>query len=81
MFPAGLKQFAGGEIADEAAVGGEEVITGEVAQITPAQIVEDVVGDFARKLVDGEELQIDCAAVAVGVPHMRDERADGGVNR
>ena len=49
MFPSGLKQFAGGEIADEAAVGSEEVVTREIAQIAPAQVVEDVVGDFARK--------------------------------
>lgn len=74
--PAALEQLACRQILDESTVRSEEVVTGQVAQLTPAQIVEDVVGHFAFILMNGEELQIDRTAVAIGMPHMSHRRAN-----
>src|SRR5277367_5708884 len=71
-----LEQLAGGEVADEATVGGEEVVAGQVAQVAPAQVVENVFCDFALEVLDGKELQVNRAAIAVGVAHVGYERAD-----
>jgi hypothetical protein len=75
-----LKQFAFGQVADEAAVGGEEVEGRQVFEGRPAEIVEDAVFDFAVEGMHREKLQIDCASVAVGVTDAGDPRADFGAN-
>src|SRR5262249_55913183 len=74
------EQFASSEVADEAAISGEEIVARQVAETTPAHIVEDVIGDFAFEMVNGEELQIDRTAIAVGMPYMSDSGSDGGGN-
>src|SRR6185437_2452948 len=71
-----LKQLALGEIADEAKIGGEEVVVRQVGQLDPAHLVENLILDFAGELPDSEELQIDGAAVAVIVADANDCGAD-----
>jgi hypothetical protein len=73
----GLEQLAGGEVADESTVGGEEVVVGEFFELDPLELVEDFVFEFAFKGSYGIELQVDSATVAVVVADMRDVRADG----
>jgi hypothetical protein len=75
-----LEKFAGGEVADQAAVGGQEVVPGKFFELDPFELVEDLVLEFALERGDGEELQVDCAAVAVVVANVGDARADGGAN-
>ncbi len=60
-----LEETAFGEVADEAEVGGEEVVGGESREWGPADFVEDAVVEVAVEVVDDEELQVDGAAVAV----------------
>lgn len=74
------EQLAGSEVTDQASVCGEEVVTGQIAKLAPAQVVEDVVGDFAFELVNGKELQIDGAAVAVSMPDVRHQCSDAGAD-
>lgn len=61
-------------------VGGEEVEVGEGVERGPADFVVDAVGELALEAADGEELEIDGAAVAVVVADVGDEGADGGVD-
>lgn len=75
-----LEKLAGGEVADKAAVGGQEIVVGELFELDPLELVEDLVLEFAFEGWDGEELQIDGSAVAVVVADMGDMRADGGTN-
>jgi len=46
----------------------------------PAEVVEDAVGELALEGVDGEELEIDGASVAVVVTDMSDEGTDVGAD-
>ena len=73
-----LEQLAGGEVADEAAVGGQEVVIWQVFEFGPADFLVDVVDDFPGELVNGEELEIDGAAMAVVVADVGDMGADNG---
>ncbi len=66
------------QVADEIAVGGEEVVLRQLFEPDPAQVIEDAVFQLACELIDGEELQIDGAAVAIVVADLRDAAADGG---
>ena len=75
-----LEQFAGGEVADEAAVCGEEFVGGEVLKADPANLLVDLVVDRAGELVDSKELQVDGAAVAVVVADAGDGLANGGLD-
>jgi len=77
---ASLQKLAGGEVADEAAVGGEEVVGGEVFKADPADLLVDLVIDFSGELVDDEELQIDGAAVAIVMADVGDGGADGSLD-
>jgi hypothetical protein len=63
----GLEQFAGGKVADESAVGGEEFVLGKFFEPDPLQLVEDFVLQLALEGWHGEELQIDCSTMAVVV--------------
>ncbi len=49
-------------------------------ELGPAEVVEDPIGELALEAVDGEELQIDRAAVAVVVSDMSDADADGSAD-
>jgi len=71
-----LEQLAGGEVFDEIAVGGEEVVAGQIFELDPLDLLEDAVFDLAGELFDGEELEIDGAAVAVVVADVGDPGAD-----
>lgn len=42
-----LEKFAGGEVADETAIGGEEFVVGELFKFDPLELVEDLVLEFA----------------------------------
>jgi len=75
-----LQNFAVGEVADEAAIRGEEVVTGQVLERDPADVVKDVIDDFAFEGVDRKELQVDSAAVAVRVMNPDDVWADLGTD-
>ena len=44
---ASLQQFAGGQVSDEAAVGGEEFVLGEFFELDPFELMEDFVFEFA----------------------------------
>jgi hypothetical protein len=76
--PQKLEKFAGSEVADEAAVGGEEFVVGEFFELDPLELMEDLVLQLALKRGHGEELQIDCASMAVVVADVRDARSDFG---
>ena len=71
-----LKEFTFRQVADEAAVGGEKVVSGKIFAGYPAEIVEDVIDQLALEGVDGKELEIDGAAIAVGVVNAGDECAN-----
>src|ERR1035437_591496 len=73
-----LEQLAFGEIADEAEVGGEEVVGGQRAQGRPADFVEDAVVDLAGEFLYREKLEVDGASVAIPVPYLRDPGTDDG---
>ena len=73
-----LKELAAGEVFDEVAVGGEEVVVGEIFEAGPNHLGEDAVLEVAGEVADGEELEVDGAAVAVVVAEMGDAGADGG---
>lgn len=74
------EQLAFREIADESEIGGEKVVFRQVAELNPAHLVKDLVLDFAGELPDGEELQINCAAVPVIVANADYGMAYDGVN-
>jgi hypothetical protein len=76
----GLEQFAGGEVADESAVCGEEFVVGEFFEPYPLQLVEDFVLQLAIEGRDREELQVDGSAVAVVVADSSDALSDPGVD-
>jgi hypothetical protein len=78
QFPRSLEQFAFGEIADEAEVGGKEVVVGQEGERGPADVVKDAVFDVAGKGVDLEKLQVDGAPVAVLVLDVSYAGTDGG---
>ena len=67
---------------DEVAMvrGRQEVVGGQVFQTHPEQLVEDVVHDLTRELMNGVELQVHGAAMAVVVADAGNERADGGLD-
>jgi hypothetical protein len=75
-----LEEFAFSQVADESAVGGEEVVTGQVFERDPAEVVEDTVGDFAVEGADGEELEVDGSSVAIGVADANDVGTDLGAD-
>jgi len=70
-----LEELSSGEIANEAAIGGEKIVAGQVSEFAPLHIVEDAVGDLAAEFADREELQIDGAAAAIGVAGASDAGA------
>jgi len=74
-----LQQLARGQIADKASVGGQEVVAGEVLEAYPADLLVDLVVDFAGELVDGKELQVDGAAMTVVVADPSNRTANGGL--
>ena len=63
----GLQQLARRQVADQPAVGGQEVVAGKVFELDPAHLVIDAALDLAGELMHGKELQIDGAAMAVVV--------------
>ena len=73
-----LKEFAGGEVADQAAVGGEEIVFGELFEFHPLELLEDLVFEFALEGRNSEELKVDRSAMAIVVADVCDARADGG---
>lgn len=74
------KEFAVGEVADESAVGGQEVVAGQAFEGDPADVVEDVIDDFALKGANGKELEVYCSPVAVGVMNTGDKGTDLGAD-
>jgi len=75
-----LEKFARGEVADEAAICGEEIILGEFFEFDPLELVEDLVLKFAFKRGYGVELQVDCTAVAVVMADVGNVRSDDGAD-
>ena len=71
-----LKQLACGEVANQAAVGSQELKICKLFEPCPAHLMEDAVFDFASELVHGKELEIYSAAVAVVVTNVNDPGAD-----
>ena len=71
-----LEQLALRQVFDQPAVGDQEVVIWQLFQFDPAHIFEDAILDFAAKLIDCKELQIDCAAMPVVVANMRYARPD-----
>jgi hypothetical protein len=75
-----LEQFAGREVADQAAVGGEEFVVGEFIKFDPLELMKDLILEFALEGAHCEELQVNCAAMTVIMPDVRDARSNYGVN-
>ena len=59
-------------------VGGQEIVAGQIVEPNPANLLIDVVDDFAGKLAHREELQIDSTAVTVIMADAGDAGANGG---
>src|ERR1035441_6472433 len=76
----GLQQLARRQVADQPAVGGQELVIGKVFEADPAHLLIDAALDLAGELMNGKELQIDGAAMAVVVAYAGDAEADGGAN-
>lgn len=74
-----LQQFAGGEVANQSSIRGEEIVAGEVFEAYPADLLVDLVIDFAGELVDGKELQVDGTAMTVVVTDASNRTANGGL--
>jgi len=72
-----LEEFAGGEVFDETAVGGEEFVGGEFFEFDPFELVENLVFEFAFEGRDCVELEIDCTTVPVVVADVGDVGSDG----
>ncbi len=72
-----LEQLARGEVADEAAVSGEEVVFRQIFKPGPPDLVKDAILNLAREFMDGKELQVDCAAMAVVMTDVGDPRTNG----
>jgi hypothetical protein len=70
-----LQQLAGGEVADEAAIGGEKFVIRKLGELDPAHLLVDLVVDFAGEFAHREELQIDGAAAAIVMANARDGRS------
>ena len=62
------EELAGGEILDEAAVGGKEFVFGQFFELHPLELVEDLVFEFTLKRGHLIKLKIDSAPVAIIVP-------------
>ena len=71
-----LEQFAGGEVADESAVGGEKFVLGKIFETDPLELVEDFVLQLSIERGHGEELQVDGAAVAIVVADVGNTGSD-----
>jgi hypothetical protein len=72
----GLEQLAASQILDQAPVGGQEVVVGEIFEARPHHLGEDTVLQVAPEIADGEELQVDRPAMAIVVPDVGDLRPD-----
>jgi len=72
------EELAGGEVADEAAVGGEEVVLRQVFEPDPLDLMEDLVLNLAIEGVDGVELEVNGTAMTVVVADAGDAHTDGG---
>lgn len=74
----GLQEFSGGEIANKPAIGGKEIVAGEIFETHPLELMENLVLQFAFEGVHSEELQIDRSAVTIIVANVGDARANCG---
>jgi hypothetical protein len=75
-----LEELSFGQIVDEAAIGGQEVVGGKVFERHPTEIVEDAIFDFTFEGMHGEKLQIDRATTAIVVMDADDVSADSSGN-
>jgi hypothetical protein len=71
-----LEELACGKIADEATIGGEEVVFRQFLELHPFELLEDLVLEFALERGNGEEPQVNGSAMAVVVPDMGDMLSD-----
>lgn len=75
-----LEQLAGCKIPNQSSVSGKKIVGWQVLEPDPAYLLVDVVDDLSVEFAHGEELQIDCAAVAVVVANPRDRWTNTGVD-
>lgn len=75
-----LEEFAGGQVFDQAAIGGEELIFGEFFEFHPLELVEDFVFEFSLERGYRVKLKINGAAVAIVVADMGDMGTYGCAN-
>ena len=78
--PTSATKPARGQIAYKPAVGCQKVVAGQIFELGPAHLLKDAVHNLPGELVHREELQVDCAAMAVIVANVRDAAADGGLD-
>lgn len=75
-----LEELSGGKVADQSAVGGQELVGHKVFEPDPAELFKDAVLELAGKLMDSEELEVDSAAMAIIVADAGDKGTDGGLD-
>jgi len=51
-----LQQLAGGQVANQPTVGGQEFVGGQLVEPDPAHLAIDAADNLASELVDGEKL-------------------------
>ena len=59
--------MAGGDVGDQAVIGGEEIVSGEIAGEDPCDLLEDAGGDIGFGILGGEEMDFELFG-RVGVP-------------
>ena len=72
------EELAGGKVANEAAVGSQKVISRQIFELYPLDLVEDLVFDLAVECVHRIELQVHGASVTVVVANVGDMLTDDG---
>jgi len=71
-----LKELACRQILNEAAIRRQEVVSRQILELDPLELVKDAIDQIAGKLVYREELQINGAAVAIVMPDVGHSSAD-----
>ncbi len=78
--PRSLEELAAGEVLDEAAIGGQEFVVGQVFEGRPDHLGEDAVLEVAGEVAHSVKLQVHRAAMTVVVADVSDAGADLGLD-
>ncbi len=71
-----LQELACRQILNEPAIRSQEVVSRQILELDPLELVKDAIDQIAGELVHREELQINGAAVAIVMPDVGHTSAD-----